>query len=429
MQRLGVGPLNVDSEPICCRACHTAWPCWALVAISILTTGCFNSQAHSAKASFSKPVPVHIYLVAEETTRRRIQAVGSLFALEESTLSAQVEGRVDKVLVDVGDVVTESQPLVLLDPRELQFEVERQQGMVKQVRAQLGIEPNDPPPTDPKKIASVQRAEADLFDADHKYGRAKEMFKDNLISQQQYDEAASRYESTKATYDLAVQEVNRLKALLISSEASADLAQKKLGDATIRAPYPGAVETRNVHPGEYLRLQSPILVLVRTDRLRARLAVPERWAGWIKEGATVDLHLEAFPGETFEGHISRINPTVAHDSRTFEVEALLDNSGKRLKPGFFVQASMASEKEDKAIFVPEPAVNYRYGVYKVFLVQRNHVSAKQILPAGQTEDQKGQRFEVADGLKPGDRVAVPISGELQEGEAVEEKVETSPATQ
>jgi len=406
----------------------TKWPCLALLAASIHMASCSNSQANSAKASHSKPVPVHVYRVAEETTRRRVQVVGSLFALEESTLSAQVEGRVDKVLVDVGDVVTESQPLVLLDPRELQFALEREQGVVKQVRAQLGIGANDPPPTDPKKIASVQRAEADLFDAARKYARAKEMFKDNLISQQQYDEAASRSESAQASYDLALQEVNRLKAQLISSEASAALAAKKLSDATIRAPYPGAVETRNVHPGEYLRLQSPVLVLVRTDRLRARLAVPERWAGWIKEGSMVDLHLEAFPGETFEGRISRINPTVSQESRTFEAEALLDNSGGRLKPGFFVQASMPSEREDKAIFVPEPAVNYRYGVYKVFLIQGNRVSEKQILPAEQTEDQNGARFEVAEGLKPGDRVAVPISGDLHEGDTFEERVETSPAT-
>ena len=157
-------------------------------AAMVFDEGCSNSQANSAKAGFSKPVPVHVYSVAEETTRRRVQAVGSLFALEESTLSAQVEGRVDKVLVDVGDVVSAGQPLVVLDQRELQFEVERQQGLVKQVRAQFGISPTDPPPADPKKMASVQHAEADLFDADRKYGRAKEMFKDNLISQQQFDE-------------------------------------------------------------------------------------------------------------------------------------------------------------------------------------------------------------------------------------------------
>lgn len=389
----------------------------------LLVTGCSKSQSASVLGDASHPTPVHFYTVAEETARRRIQAVGSLYALEESLLSSQVEGNVAEVLADVGDTVKANQPLVTLDPRELQFEVDRQRGLVTQVRAQLGIGPDDPPPTDPKKIASVQRAEADLFDADHKYSRAQQMFRDNLISQQQLDEAASRYQSTKATYTVALQEVDRLKALLVSSEASERLAEKKLNDATIRAPFPGSIKTRSVHPGEYLRVQSPVMVLVRTDLLRARLAVPERWAGWVKDGATADLHVEAFPGETFQGKISRINPAVAQDSRTFEAEALLVNLDGRLKPGFFLQASIPSEKEEKTIFLPERAVNYRYGVYKVFLVNGNRVSEHQIRPAGQTEDERGRRFEVAEGLKPGDRVAVALTGDLHDGAVVREQTE------
>ena len=133
--------------------------------------------------------------------------------------------------------------------------------------------------------------------------------------------------------------------------------------------------------------------------------------------------MEAFPGETFHGKVSRINPAVSQESRTFEAEALMVNLDGRLKPGFFVQASIPSEKEEKTIFLPERAVNYRYGVYKVFLVSGNHVSERQIRPAGQTEDQRGRRFEVADGLKPGDRVAVALSGDLHDGAAVEEKSE------
>src|SRR5467141_3559909 len=404
--------------------------CFAAIAglAAILDGGCSKSQSSSVLGDATHPTPVHFYMVAEETTRRRIQAVGSLFALEESALSSQVDGRVADVLADVGDTVKEGQALITVDPQELQFEVDRQRGLVTQVRAQLGIGPNDPPPSDPKKIASVQRAEADLFDADHKYGRAQQMYKDNLISQQQLDEAASRFQSTKATYNVALQEVDRLKALLISSEASEKLAEKKLGDAAIRAPFPGAIKTRSVHPGEYVRVQSPVMVLVRTDRLRARLAVPERWAGWVKDGATVDLHVEAFPGETFQGKISRINPSVAQDSRTFEAEALLANLDGRLKPGFFLQASIPSEKQDKAIFLPERAVNYRYGVYKVFLLNGNRVTEGQIRPAGQTEDEHGRRFEVAEGLKPGDRVAVAVSGDLHEGSVVQEQSEgTTPA--
>jgi RND family efflux transporter MFP subunit len=397
----------------------------SLALVTLLASGCSKTQSASVLGDAAHPTPVHFYTVAEETARRRIQAVGSLYPFEESILSSQVEGRVAEVLADVGDNVREGQALITIDPQELQFEVDRQRGLVTQVRAQLGIGPNEPPPTDPKKIASVQRAEADLFDADHKYSRAQQMYKDKLISQQQLDEAASRFQSTKATYTVSLQEVDRLKALLVSSEASEKLAEKKLADAAIRAPFPGAIKTRNVHPGEYLRVQSPVMVLVRTDRLRARLAVPERWAGWVKDGATVDLHVEAFPGETFQGKISRINPSVAQDSRTFEAEALIANLDGRLKPGFFLQASIPSEKQDKAIFLPERAVNYRYGVYKVFLLNGNRVTERQIRPAGQTEDEHGRRFEVAEGLTLGDRVAVAISGELHEGSVVREQTEAA----
>ena len=71
------------------------------------------------------------------------------------------------------------------------------------------------------------------------------------------------------------------------------------------------------------------MVLVRTDSLRARLAVPERWAGWVNQNAIVNLQVEAFPGDTFHGRISRINPAVSQDSRTFEAEALLENKDGR----------------------------------------------------------------------------------------------------
>src|SRR5262249_20620064 len=175
-----------------------------------------------------------------------------------------------------------------------------------------------------------------------------------------------------------------------------------------------------VHPGEYLRAQTPVMVLVRTDSLRARLAVPERWAGWINQNAIVNLQVEAFPGEIFHGRISRINPAVSQDSRTFETEALLENTNSRLKPGFFVQASIPSEKKERTIFVPEDAVNYRYGVYKVFMLNGDRVSERQIRPAGQTDDEKGRRFEVSEGLKAGDRVAAAVSGELRDGDRVQE---------
>ncbi len=115
---------------------------------------------------------VRIVPAREDSVRRRVQAVGSLFAIDESTISSQVEGPIARVLVDVGDTVKEGQVLVSIEPTELQYAVEMQRAAVRQVRAQLGIGPNDPPPSDPTKVALVQRAAADLLDAKQKYDRA-----------------------------------------------------------------------------------------------------------------------------------------------------------------------------------------------------------------------------------------------------------------
>ena len=357
-----------------------------------------------------------MFPVEEQVIRRPVQAVGSLHALEESTISAEVEGRVERVLADVGDTVTEGQVLVTLSTVELQLELDRQRAIVGQVRARLGLGPKDSLPREPNQVAFVQRAAAQLFDAEQKNRRAEEMFRGGLISQEQLDEAAVRFKSARAAHEEALQEVDQLKAQLLASEAARDLAAKKLDDATIRAPFPGAVKERLVSPGEFLRVQSPVEVIVRTDQLRARLSVPEKYAGSLKLGASVEIHVEAYPNEVFRGQLVRINPSVSQESRSFEVEALLANPAGRLKPGFFIQATIPSELQESALTVPEQAVNYRYGVYKVFVVNGAQVEEREIKAGPRQEG----RVEVVEGLKAGDRVALAVEGELFSGAQVRE---------
>jgi multidrug efflux pump subunit AcrA (membrane-fusion protein) len=392
--------------------------CAAVVAAVVLAAGagCSQTRETRARGDASNPIAVRVYPVQEEVVRRQVQAVGSLYALEESTISAEVEGRVERVLADVGDTVSERQVLVTLSPVELQYELERQRAAVGQVRARLGLGPDAPLPRDPATVAFVQRAAAELFDAEGKYGRAQQLFRDRLISQQQLDEAAARFKSARAAHEEALQEVEQLKAQLQASEAARNLAEKKLADATIRAPFPGAIKERRVSPGEYLRVQSPVVVLVRTDQLRARLAVPEKWAGALKGGTPVEVRVEAYPGEVFRGRLMRINPTVLPETRTFEVEALLPNADGRLKPGFFIQASLPTSVEETTLLVPEEGVNYRYGVYKVFVLNGTRVQERDIKP-GTHQD---SRIEVLEGLTAGERVAVAVEGELHDGASVRE---------
>jgi multidrug efflux pump subunit AcrA (membrane-fusion protein) len=384
-------------------------------ALALVLAGC--SSGEKAAAGGDGAVAVKVYTVEEQVVNRAVQATGSLFALEESVISAEVEGRVERVAADVGDMVKQGQELVLISPVELRLEAERQRAAVQQVRARLGIGPAEPLPRSPDQVAFVQRAAADLSDAEQKHRRAEELHRNQLISQQEFDASAARYKGARAAYDESVQQVDQLKAQLQSSEAARSLAEKKLNDATIRAPIPGAVKERRISPGEFVRVQSPVMVIVRTDQLRARLAVPEKWAGSLRVGAPVEVRVEAYPSEVFRGRVERINPSVSAETRTFEVEAILQNGDGRLKPGFFAQATMPSELQEKSLTLPEEAVSYRYGVYKVFFVEGNQVDEREV----KTGAQAAGRIEILAGAKAGERVAVAQpGGALRDGAAIKQ---------
>jgi RND family efflux transporter MFP subunit len=390
--------------------------------ICLATVGCSKVQSSNGRTNAGPSIGVRIFPVQTELVHRRVEAVGSLFALDESTISSQVDGPVDHLWVDVGDTVKQGQPLVSIDPTELQYAVDAQRAAVHQVRAQLGIGPDDPPPSDPSKVAFVQRAAADLLDAKQKNDRAKLLFEAQLIARDQLDETAAKYDSARAANELAIEQVDQLAAQLQSSEVQRRLAEKKLADATIRAPFPGSVKERRVNLGEYLKVQSPIMVIVRTDPLRARLEVPEKWASAVRTGAEADVHVDAFPNEVFHGQLVRINPSVNPDSRAFEVEAMIPNPDNKLKPGFFLQASLASEIEEKTLTIPGDALIYTFGTYKVYVVNGDRLAERTVKPGQQANTSTGVQAEVVEGLHAGERVAVAPAGTvLFEGARVREE--------
>ncbi len=140
---------------------------------------------------------------------------------------------------------------------------------------------------------------------------------------------------------MAVQNVQNLRAQAAQRSASVALADKKLRDTVIRAPFAGQVKQRMVSPGQYVKVQTPVMVVVDDDPVRVRLKVPEKMAGWVAVGQAVDVRVEAYPGRAFAGKISRMNPSVESETRSLEVEALLANEQGLLKPGFFARASIA----------------------------------------------------------------------------------------
>jgi RND family efflux transporter MFP subunit len=389
---------------------------WAAVILAAATAACGSGSARDATDPGKKPVKARIVPVAERQLRRSVEAVGTLFPMDEVTVGAEVDGRVARVYVDVGDKVGPGRPLVEIAPAELSLTAEQQAAALDQVRAQLGLPDTAADVGKVDDAAEVRRAAADRSDAAQKFERARSLFEEGLIARGDFDEAEARAKAAQAAYEMARQNVENLRAQVAQRRAGLELARKKLADTVIRAPFAGQVKQRLVTVGQYVKVQTPVMVIVDADPLRVRLQVPEKVAAFVAVGQPVSVRVEAYPDRVFEGKISRINPSVDAQTRSFEVEALLDNHDGALKPGFFAKASVVSSRVDKALVVPGDALRYRYGVYKVFTVASRTLKEKEV----KLGEREGNDVEISDGLSAGDSVAVPVSGEeLRDGAPVE----------
>jgi RND family efflux transporter MFP subunit len=364
---------------------------------------------------------VKVAPVEQRQQRRAVEAVGSLFAYDEVTVSSEAEGRVEQVMVDIGDRVSKGQTLARVSPIELQLTVDQQEAALMQARARLGLSENESELKDVRQAAEVKKAAADLTDAEQKYRRAQSLLETGVIPRQQFDEAEARYKSAKATYDLAAQQVENMRASMRQTQASLNLANKRLRDTQIRAPFAGHVKTREVTTGQYLKIQTPVMTIVNIDPLRARLSVPEKMSPWVRVGRDVKLSLEAFPGREFTGRISRINPSVDEKNRTFEIEALVSNGAAELKPGSFVKATIPSDKVDSILAIPYNAAIYLFGAYKVFVIQGKTIKEREV----KLGDRLGDLVEIIEGLQGDEKIAISAGGpQLKDGMEVEIAPET-----
>ena len=390
-----------------------------LVLSALLTLpACSNSVAdkRAGAAAVENRLQVRAVPVKVDELRRNVESIGSLFALEEVTVSSEVEGKVDEVLVDVGDHVERGQPLVNVSTIELKLALDQQRALYQQARARLGVTGESDDIQNVLDAAEVKKAAADLKETEEIYKRAQLLLDKQLLPRQDFDQTEARMHSARAAHDLAVQSVQNLRAQLPQYRASVELAEKKLRDAVIRAPFKGQVKERVVAPGQYLKVQTPVIVIVSVDPLRVRLKIPETMAGWIRTGDRIQVSVEAYPGKTFSGKLSRINPAVDPQSRSFEVEALLENSEELLKPGFFVKARIPSGKVDRVLAVPQDALQYSYGVYKVCLIQGDVLKETEV----KIGESSGGEAEIVSGVKPGDMIAVPVKGQvLKDGARIE----------
>lgn len=371
--------------------------------------GCARDRGVQA-AEGQKPRAVALEAALVRDVRREVDVVGTLAAREEVVVSAEVAGRVARLVHDLGDRVAEGTPLLELDQEKLQYRAEGQRAALEQARARYGASGDGAlPPLD--KVPAVVSTAAQMADAGQQLDRAKNLSSRNLLSRSDLETAQTRFDTAKAAHDQALASARQLRADIEAQSSSLRLAQRELRDAVIRAPFDGYVAERLVSQGQYLQPQAPVMRLVRLQPLKIIAEVPEKFAPWIRTGREMDVRVDAFPGESFTGRVVRVAPSVNQRSRAFAIEGEVPNADGRLKPGTFARVQITTDRVDRAVTIPAAAVQSRYGTNRVFVVENGQLAGKEIVLG----DRLGDRVEVSKGLDAGTPIVAADVEALSDG--------------
>jgi multidrug efflux system membrane fusion protein len=327
----------------------------------------------------NKPPPANVTVVEakSEVVPNLLTAVGSLVAVHQVDVTSDVSGRVTEIKFTAGSHVEGGAPLVqLFDGPE--------QGDLANYKAQATV-------------------------AELQLERAKQLAARQFGPQATADQA-------QATYDQALAGIAKTEAII----------SQKL----VRAPFEGELGVRHIEVGQYLTAGTPIVSLTDLSELYANFTVTEKESAQLQDGQVVRVAVDAYPGRSFEGKITTIEPQIAADTRNIRVQATIDNPDHILKPGMFTTTTVVLPDKPPVITVPETAVDYTLYGDAVFLVaEKKAADGKTSLTVErtfvQTGNRVGGRAEILRGLKAGDRVVAVGQLKLQSGAAV--VISTDPA--
>jgi RND family efflux transporter MFP subunit len=390
------------------------WFAGVLLSLSVVA-GCTGAAGQARRdAGRSSAVAVSTAPVQHISIQRGVDLAGTLVSPDQAKVSAEAAGVVQSVSVRLGDNVARGQELVRLAPRELELALERAQSALRQTEAQLGMSGDGGQPLPDDQIAVIRTALANLDDARTQNQRAEQLATRGLLAGAEVEATRTKLKVAEATYESAIETVRSLKASLQDRRAAYDLAQKKLNDATIRAPIAGAVAERLVQPGEFIKEDTPVITLVQMDPLKVITAAQEKFAGIIQPGMPIQFSVESYPNDMFRGRIVSVSPAVDQSTRTFTVEAELPNPDHRLKPGFFAKGAILTRVDSEVIAAPDDAISTLAGVSTVFIVDDGKIRPQNVTIGAR----KGNLIEIVDGLHGGETLATSNLNQLSAGVTV-----------
>jgi membrane fusion protein (multidrug efflux system) len=342
----------------------------AVAAIGLALAGCGEKAGPQASLA-----PVAATLVEQRDIEDRIEASGELISPSKAMIAAEVGGRVTDVVKDEGEYVQAGEIVMEIDPERRKLELQNARATAVEARAAL---------------SEVRRQSE----------RVRKLYKQEIASQAQLDQAETN-ESAAAS---------RLSA----AEAREQLAERAVRDASVTAPFSGQIARRPVSRGEFVNMGQALFELVAVDPLEVEFHLTERDSARVNAGQRVGVSVAPWPGETFDGTVTMISPTIDSRSRTLRVKAEIQNDDGRLRPGTFARVDLGIAVRPKVLLIPEEAVLQRADGAVVFRLRPDDSVERVVVQLGTHVDGV---VEVS-GLAAGDRVVTRGHAELSDGARV-----------
>jgi RND family efflux transporter MFP subunit len=336
------------------------------------------------------PMTVELATTRRETVSERITVVGNLIGAATVEIVPKVSGRLQSISVKLGDRVSKGQTIARVEDQEVREQVRQAEASFEVARA------------------TIRQREADLKFAETNLDRSRSLFQRELLPRQSLDDVEAQYQAAVAQLDLS-------RAQFQQAQARLDELRITLANTTVPSPVDGFVAKRNLDAGGYASPNSPIASVVDISTVRLVANLVEKDMKRVQAGTEAAVEVDAFPGEIFDGRISRIAPVFDPATRTAEMEIEVPNRTGRLKPGMYARVLLTVGTRQNALVVPRNAVVDVEGKRGVFVPQENRAQFREVATGLQDET----RVEITGGLSEGTRVITTGALALRNGDPIQ----------
>ncbi len=346
-----------------------------------------TNSVPTAQTTTQAPPPrsVETVVLTSGTGNRQVRLLGQVEAGERATLSPQIDGTVQQVLVREGDRVTPGMTIAILDDADSRLALAEAQARLAQERGNLArLQVGTRPEIIAQRQAELNAAIAREAEAQDNLERVSGLTEQGALSRRALVEA--RTEAQAATSEkfrvealLAEaqagptrEEIEAQQGLVAAAQAVVEQAELGMQRTEIKAAFSGIVQSRDVDPGDYVEVSDPVLTVVSDRSLEVFLEVSESLSGQVAPGMQVSLNARALPNWQEETEITAVVPTANTASRRQLVRVSLDNPPQGLLPGMAIQANLDVPVGNAGTFiVPRDALTRRGNEWLLFAVNNN----------------------------------------------------------